>query len=386
MEFILSLVTRSIEQVGLALLHNWPYLLVSVVVAALLKLYVNAEKISAFLNRYRGAGVVAATAAAVGTPLCSCGTTAVVLGMMASTMPWAPIVAFMVASPLTSPEGLVYSAGLFGWPFALAFYLASILLGLAGGWVAAALESRGWLANQTRFAGPVPATQAACACSGGNQTTITPGRVFSLEIPAVRLDSQDTTCGCAIAVPIEPAAGCGCPQVEMAPGREEPGAGCACGPSGPAQRDDQVVSQKPGVSLATFLKELILGGKNLAVMFVGFAFVGYFLNGLIPASWVTTLFGGGSIYNVPLAATLGLPFYINSEASLPLIRALLDAGMSQGAALAFLIAGSGTSIGAITGALTIARWRVVVLVVGVLWAGAILSGFALDLALALKVI
>ena len=52
----------------------------------------------------------------VATPFCSCGTTAVVLGMMASTMPMAPIIAFMIASPLSSPEGLFYSAGLFGWP------------------------------------------------------------------------------------------------------------------------------------------------------------------------------------------------------------------------------------------------------------------------------
>ncbi|HEU5102340.1 MAG TPA: permease [Roseiflexaceae bacterium] len=96
-------------------------------------MYVNVQQVSAFLNRYRGAGVVVATAAAVTTPFCSCSTMAVLLGMMASKMPWAPIVAFMVASPLTSPQGLIYSAGLFGWPFALAFYLASIVLGLAGG-------------------------------------------------------------------------------------------------------------------------------------------------------------------------------------------------------------------------------------------------------------
>jgi len=151
MEFILSLVVSSIGQVGLSLAHNWPYLLISVTIAVLLKLYVNTTQVAAFLQRYRRAGVVAATAAAVGTPLCSCGTTAVVLGMLASSMPWAPIVAFMVASPLTSPEELFYSAGLFGWPFALAFFLSSIVLGLAGGWLAALLESTGWLAGQTRF-------------------------------------------------------------------------------------------------------------------------------------------------------------------------------------------------------------------------------------------
>ena len=116
-------------------------------------------------------------------------------------------------------------------------------------------------------------------------------------------------------------------------------------------------------------------------MFLGFAFIGYVLNGLIPAAWVAAAFGPDKIYNVPLAATLGLPLYVNSEASLPLIRALLDNGMSQGAALAFLISGAGTSIGAIAGAMAIARWRVVALVVGILWVGAIMCGLAFNLVL-----
>ncbi len=88
MNFISNLFLTSLQQVGLSLLHNWPYLLVGIVISALLKVYVDTEKISAFLRRFRGMGVLAATGVAVGTPLCSCGTTAVVLGMMASTMPW----------------------------------------------------------------------------------------------------------------------------------------------------------------------------------------------------------------------------------------------------------------------------------------------------------
>ena len=68
-------------------------------------------------------------------------------------MPWAPILVFMVASPLFSPEGTFYTAGLFGWPFALAAIIASSLQGLTGGlvaglYVAAALfiyNSCGWL-------------------------------------------------------------------------------------------------------------------------------------------------------------------------------------------------------------------------------------------------
>ena len=137
--------------------------------------------------------------------------------------------------------------------------------------------------------------------------------------------------------------------------------------------------ERPRPSLAVFLNEFRVTGVRLMLLFTGFAFIGYFLNGLVPTSWVSRLFGPGNLYSVPLAATLGLPFYLNTEATLPLIRALLDGGMSAGSALAFMISGAGTSIGAIAGALTIARWRVVALVVGILWIGAIVCGFAYDL-------
>jgi uncharacterized membrane protein YraQ (UPF0718 family) len=58
---------------------------------------------------------------------------------------------------------------------------------------------------------------------------------------------------------------------------------------------------------------------------------------------------------------------------------MLDSGMSEGAAMAFLITGSGTSIGAVTGMLAIARWRVVALVIGTLWVGGLISGLAYNL-------
>jgi uncharacterized membrane protein YraQ (UPF0718 family) len=64
---------------------------------------------------------------------------------------------------------------------------------------------------------------------------------------------------------------------------------------------------------------------------------------------------------------------------MPLVKAFMDSGMSEGAALAFLITGAGTSIGAIAGALTIARWRVIAIVLGTLVTGAIILGFTYDI-------
>jgi len=306
MAFLLELVITALGRVWHTLSVNWYLLVLSAMVATALKLYVDQRRVAQFLQRNQGAGVAGATLVAVTTPLCSCGTMAIILGMMASMLSWAPVVAFMVASPLTSPQQLFYSAGLFGWPFAIAFFASSIILGLVGGGLAYVLERRGWLEGQHRFEAP----------AAGAETPV------------------------------------------MAGGQAD-------------------VAVRPG--LGEFLREFGKVGGKLLAMFLVFAFIGYLLNGLIPEAWVANLFGGGKIYGVPLAATLGLPFYINTEASLPLVRSLMDLGMSPGATLAFLITGAGTSVGAMAGALTIARWRVVSLVVATLWVGSIIIGYGYNL-------
>jgi uncharacterized protein len=293
---------------------NWLLLVISILVSATIKVYVDDNTVSRFLRRNTKNSVLLSTGVAVATPLCSCGTTAIMLGMMASTIPWAPIVAFLVASPLTSPQELFYSAGLFGWKFAIAFFVASILLGLIGGAIAALAESRGWLMNQARMS-------PTAAIGFG-------GAPMSLDLPVV-----------APSAPIE----------------------------------------KKVVTFNAWLQEILDVSKRLLPLFIGFTFIGYLLNGLIPAAWISSLFGTGHVYSIPLAATLGLPFYINTEASLPLVRAMMESGMSEGAALAFLITGAGTSIGAIGGALTIARWRVIGIVIGTLWIGSILIGLIYNL-------
>jgi uncharacterized membrane protein YraQ (UPF0718 family) len=349
MTAIVQLLETTLDKVLGAFAHNWIYLLASVLVGSLIKLYLDKDRVAAYLRKHQKGGVLLATAVAVGTPLCSCGTTAIVIGMMASMMPWAPIVAFMVSSPLSSPEGMFYTAGLFGWPFALAGFIASILLGLAGGLVAGLLERRGWLKNQARLVAAPVASAAA----------------VSQPLPV------QSTCGCQPAPLVLAPSACGCQSAAAAlPVKSS----CGCQSTQPVQP-----ASKPRVTLQMIGQQLYQDAPRLLVMFFSFAFLGYLLNGLIPSAWITGLFGSGHAYSVPLAATLGLPFYINSEASLPMVRAMLDSGMSQGAALAFLISGAGTSIGAIGGALTIARWRVIAIVIGTLWVGAIVIGLVYDL-------
>lgn len=356
-----SLLQYSFSKVIETFSHNWVLLLISILISAALKLYVNQDAIAGFLRRNTRNSVLISTGIAVTTPFCSCGTTAVVLGMMASTVPWAPIIAFMVASPLTSPQELFYSAGLFGWPFAIAFFVASIILGLLGGAIASIAESRGWLANQARIA----------AVSEPGLSLGIMGAPGPMELPMAAQPAVTTSaCGCSgqqTAVIVQPSA--------------ETGA-CSCSTNATDNSAHALPASKSAVTVRMFVDEVLAVSKRLLPLFVGFTFVGYFINGLIPAAWITSLFGAGHAYGIPLAATLGLPFYINTEASLPLVRAMLDSGMSQGAALAFLITGAGTSIGALGGALTIARWRVISIVIGTLWIGSIVLGIAFDLLIA----
>lgn len=379
MDAIALLIADSAGKVWISFTHNWIYLLISVFIATGLKLFTDQQKITGFLVKNKRSGVITATAAAVGTPLCSCGTTAVVLGMMASMIPWAPIVAFMVASPLSSPEGIVYSAGLFGWPFAIYYFIVSIILGLAGGALADFFEKQGWLKNQTRMIDrsgsnslnhkPVSApikmqiTQDL-AFAGSSSCDCSPVTTVTNEDAGVYRPQASNSCSCNNnQLTVNTTAGSGVSS-------------CQCGES------NSNAGKKP-VTVAGFLIELWIASRTLLIMFAGFAFIGFFLNGLIPEEWVRTLFGSGNYYSVPLAATFGLPFYISSEGSLPLIASLIQGGMNPGAAMAFLVTGAGTSLGAVTGMLTIARWRVVALVVGTLLIGSIIAGYGFNLMMSL---
>lgn len=304
----------------------WPYLLASVFISAAMRRYVSADRVNRWLQKYHRTSIIAATGVAVSTPLCSCGGgIAVALSMMAVSIPWGPLVAFITASPLTSPDELFYSAGLFGWPFALTYVVAAASAGIIGGFLAHYLEGKGWLANQARYQPQPGSTCYQTAC-------------------------KDDTC---------------CSQED-------------------ADLSTSAV-QKERFQGAGYLTEMWLVGRRLLLTFVIASFLGYLLGNLIPATWIGALFGSGKGWSVPLGATLGLPFYLNISSSLPIARAFIAHGATPGAALAFLLVGAGTSIGAVAGMLTIVRWRVAAVVTLTLWITAIIFGSVYNLLLAARV-
>lgn len=333
-ESALTLLGRVVGDVWTTFGNVWPFLAASVIIASILVVYVGTDRLATWLRKSTPIAVVGAVALATLTPFCSCGTTAVVLGAMASHVPWAPVVAFMVSSPLTSPEELVLSTGLFGASFALTFFVAAIVLGFIAGGITFLIERTGWLAGQAR----ISSSQSDTACGS------------SCEAPAQEADPEPSCCT------DEPPTDTARPVLTLAI---------------PAPPTSALARYK----LDLLVREVLTTGRRLASFFFGFATLGYLLIEAIPTHWLTDYLGGDSVFAVPLAALIGIPVYLNTDGSLPLVATLMDGGMGAGPALAFLITGAGTSVGAISGMLLIARRRVVALVVGLLYVGAVALGW-----------
>ena len=170
MQPLIDLLTRVGSDVLLTFSHVWPVLAIAVLIAAAMPVYVGLDRVSQLMSRKWWVATIGAVALATLTPFCSCGTTAVLLGMIATASPWAPLVAFMVSSPLTSPSELVFSAGLFGWPFALLFFGGTIVLGLAAGLVGQLADRAGWLDGQARVRSDPPADTCPTARRSATST------------------------------------------------------------------------------------------------------------------------------------------------------------------------------------------------------------------------
>lgn len=353
MDAVFDTLGRVVADVWGSVQHNWPFLLASVVVASVVQVYLGTDRLAGWLRRRVWVAVLGAVALASLTPFCSCGTTAVVLGAMASAVPWAPLVAFMVSSPLTSPSEYVLSAGLFGGAFATTFFVGTIAIGLGSGVVAHAAERLGLLAGQARLQAPTTVRAGATRTAAG--PVAPPAGVVVGTAPAI-----ESRTALALADPAE-AATCGCGDSTGLSGGGC-GSGCAASPASLPRR-------------VLLVRALAANARRLALYFLGFAALGYLLIEVVPTQVLTDHLGGDSPLAVPLAALLGIPVYLSSEGSLPMVASLLDGGMGAGPALAFLVTGAGTSIGAISGLLVIARWRVVALVVGCLFVGALALGW-----------
>lgn len=125
---------------------------------------------------------------------------------------------------------------------------------------------------------------------------------------------------------------------------------------------------------AVFRKEAL---EN--ALFLGkWLFLAYVIESLmiryLPAEWVAGTLGGEGVQPVLLGALVGGPAYLNGYAAVPLIAGLLEQGMSQGAAMAFVLAGGVSCIPAAIAVWALVKPRIFLSYLGFAFVGSVVAG------------
>lgn len=96
----------------------------------------------------------------------------------------------------------------------------------------------------------------------------------------------------------------------------------------------------------------------------------------VPAEMVAQVLGGEGIGPIVLGAIAGAPAYLNGYAAVPMVAGLLEQGMSNGAAMSFVLAGGVSSIPAALAVWALVKARVFVAYIGLAMLGAVIAGVA----------
>ncbi|RVU31194.1 hypothetical protein EOE65_08360 [Neptunomonas marina] len=107
-----------------------------------------------------------------------------------------------------------------------------------------------------------------------------------------------------------------------------------------SQRDSDKLWASESWGFAKQILPLLLGGVFIA----GFALGRPESEGIIPASWVAAAVGDNGLASTVVAALLGALMYFSTLTEVPIVEALLGAGMGKGPALALLLAGPALSL------------------------------------------
>jgi len=341
---MINLLKETISYVAGTLLHNAPVLVFGILTAAAVKVYADPEKLRKVLMKKADVSIAGSVAFGAFTPFCACGTMAVIVSMLTTALPWGPIMAFLTSSPLMSPDGFIFISGIVSVKFAIALTASSLIIGIGSGYITHFIEENTrFLENQARF---TEKKEASSCCAPK------PAEACSCSQPRVILPASSCCC-------ISTASEAACCSVDN-------------------------IYEKAGSFAEKYkLKELYrvfyeVGIKQVLLYFAIFAAIGFLINRFVPAEVITKYLGIDNKFAVPLMALVGLPLFVSGSSSIPIINALIAGGASQGALLAFMITGPGTSAGVIAGLAVIMKKKAIGLYIAYFLVFGILLGYLYD--------
>ncbi|WP_120499958.1 permease [Roseovarius sp. EL26] len=158
------------------------------------------------------------------------------------------------------------------------------------------------------------------------------------------------------------------------PLREAPQVGCGCGSSNSFE-GTPVWRFWTDIDRLNAFKTSALSNAKFLLKWLALAYViEALMLAYIPAETVARILGGEGLGPIILGAIVGAPAYLNGYAAVPLVDALLAQGMSQGAAMSFVIAGGISSIPAAIAVWALVKPRVFAAYIGFAVVGAVMAG------------
>ncbi len=227
----------------------------------------------------------------------------------------APVMVFLISSPLMSPSAFFVTLGGLGMGIALWKLFSAVALGLAAGCVTNWLWERQYLGKS---------------------------------ILRVETEPQDQ-------------------EEHISRFKPHSDAHITCEP---------MVAKKYGLSFLRSLgKNSIFIGKFIIIAVIAQALMVRY----VPQDWVVAAVGTKHSYSVFISTVIGIPAYINSISAVPLLKGLMDLGMDKGAVLAFIIAGPVMSVPSILAVMALFRRQALYIYVIVGFIGALAFGYTFRL-------
>ncbi|UCC73434.1 MAG: permease [Gemmatimonadota bacterium] len=260
------------------------------------------------IQRWLGGGsaystVPLATALGAATPFCTCSTVPIVNGMRLAGVPTAPLVAFLIASPLISPVAFALLWSVIGVEYAALYTSTGLLAAALGGVVVAH-----WNRREDGLVGRAGAAAQVPGCGCGASTTLAGDLTEPMKMSTVG--------------PVRGSATLALPLVVSSP-------------VATARFQDRVAR-----AFVRSLSDL----RKFALPLVAAVAVGAAIYGYVPEDLILKAAGPGNAWAVPTATLLSVPVYASTLVLLPLASTLLAKGVGIGAVTAFLMGANGLSL------------------------------------------
>lgn len=330
-EFVFETLTYA----GLLALRVVPMLIAAIFIAEAARLWLGNDKLRTYLTgRNLWTGRLRAVGLGVLLPFCECGAFPVVLGLIRAGVPTGVVLTFFLVSPVVSMPAFMILIGVFGLPLALVYLVITSTSALAAGFL---LESAG--RRWGTFKDGIAVWEE------------------EREQKPLAMAAGDDHCKSA--------------------------SGSCCSSSKPSQdSSNNSLSALAGLAwehTAVLVKRII---PYVAVVIV----ISALLQNLVPQELVKQVLAERAPFDVLIGALIGIPIYSGDCAMIALAAPLIGATGAVAAGIAFIIAGTGTSINGIVFMSSIFKRRFLALYVAAVFCIALVAGYSISVLLALGLV